>query len=297
LTRDDWIKSLMFVVPVIVIIGVLATGRSPAAAGLWAAAAGVVMGFINPVVRKRPQVFIDAIAKGGEQCARIMVAVAAIGIIVGVMNLTGLGIRFSNMVLAFAGTNLFFALVLMALASLVLGMGLPTIPAYVIIVIVMGGAIEKLGVPKMLVHLFVVYYGVLSAITPPVAIAAYAAAPIAKSNPMATAIQAIKLSSVGFIIPFVLIYNPSLSLVYNFEVLPFISVLFRLSLAIWLFTTALGGVDREPLAGYSRVLRLILGVVILLDYIEIQAIGVILSLVLLYIEAKRAKGDRDLLPT
>ena len=127
-----------------------------------------------------------------------MVAVAAIGIIVGVMNLTGLGIRFSNMVLAFAGTNLFVALVLMALASLVLGMGLPTIPAYVIIVIIMGGAIEQLGVPKMLVHLFVVYFGVLSAITPPVAIAAYAAAPIAESNPMSTAVQAIKLSIVGF---------------------------------------------------------------------------------------------------
>jgi TRAP-type uncharacterized transport system fused permease subunit len=159
LMREDWIKSLMFFVPVVVIIGVLITGRSPAAAGLWATVAGVVMGFINPVVRKRPQIFFVALAKGGEQCARIMVAVAAIGIIVGVMNLTGLGIRFSNMVLAFAGTNLFFALLLMALASLVLGMGLPTIPAYVIIVIIMGGAIEKLGVPKMLVHLFVVYFG------------------------------------------------------------------------------------------------------------------------------------------
>ena len=297
LTRDDWIKSLMFVVPVIVIIGVLATGRSPAAAGLWAAVAGVVMGFINPVVRKRPQVFIDAIAKGGEQCARIMVAVAAIGIIVGVMNLTGLGIRFSNMVLAFAGTNLFFALVLMALASLVLGMGLPTIPAYVIIVIIMGGAIEQLGVPKMLVHLFVVYFGVLSAITPPVAIAAYAAAPIAGANPMSVAVQAIRLSFVGFIIPFVLIYNPSLSLVYNFEILPFISILFRLSLAIWLFTTSLGGVDRERLKGYSRILRMALGILVLLDFIEIQAIAVVAAIVLLYIEAKRANGKPNILPT
>ena len=290
LTREDWIKSLMFFVPVIVIIGVLVTGRSPASAGLWATVAGVVMGFINPIVRKRPQIFIDALAKGGEQCARIMVAVAAIGIIVGVMNLTGLGIRFSNMVLAFAGTNLFFALVLMALASLVLGMGLPTIPAYVIIVIIMGGAIEKLGVPKMLVHLFVVYFGVLSAITPPVAIAAYAAAPIAKANPMNTAMQALKLSSVGFMIPFVLIYNPSLSLVYNFEVIAFVSVVIRLALAIWLVTTALGGVDRAPLPVYSRILRITLGVVILLTYIEVQIAGFIASLILLYVDSKRAKS-------
>ena len=289
LTREDWIKSLMFFVPVIVIIGVLVTGRSPASAGLWATVAGVVMGFINPVVRKRPQIFIGALSKGGEQCARIMVAVAAIGIIVGVMNLTGLGIRFSNMVLAFAGTNLFFALLLMALASLVLGMGLPTIPAYVIIIIIMGGAIEKLGVPKILVHLFVVYFGVLSAITPPVAIAAYAAAPIANSNPMSTAIQAIRLSFVGFIIPFVLIYNPSLSLVYDFEIVAFISVVIRLALAIWLMTTALGGVDRAPLPLYSRILRLALGVIILLNFVEVQIAGVIASLILLYVEYKRAK--------
>ncbi|MEE2999765.1 MAG: TRAP transporter fused permease subunit [Pseudomonadota bacterium] len=289
LNKEDWIRSLMFFVPVVVIIGVLITGRSPASAGLWATVAGVIMGFINPVIRKRPQIFIDALSKGGEQCARIMVAVAAIGIIVGIMNLTGLGIRFSNMVLAFAGTNLFFALVLMALASLVLGMGLPTIPAYVIIVIIMGGAIEKLGVPKMLVHLFVVYFGVLSAITPPVAIAAYAAAPIAKSNPMNTAMQALKLSFVGFMIPFVLIYNPSLSLVYNFEVVAFISVVIRLSLAIWLVTTALGGVDRSPLPAYSRILRLSLGVIILLTYIEAQIGGVIAAIILLYVEAKRAK--------
>ena len=289
LTREDWIKSLMFFVPVIVIIAVLVSGRSPAAAGLWATVAGVIMGFINPEVRKKPQIFIDALSKGGEQCARIMVAVAAIGIIVGIMNLTGLGIRFSNMVLAFAGTNLFFALVLMALASLVLGMGLPTIPAYVIIVIIMGGAIEKLGVPKMLVHLFVVYFGVLSAITPPVAIAAYAAAPIAKANPMNTAIQALKLSSVGFMIPFVLIYNPSLSLVYEFEIFAFLSVIFRLALAIWLVTTAMGGVDRAPLPAYSRVLRIALGITVLLTYVEAQIGGIIAALILLYVDSKRKK--------
>ena len=251
------------------------------------------MGFINPVIRKKPQIFMHALVKGGEQCARIMVAVAAIGIIVGVMNLTGLGIRFSNMVLAFAGTNLFVALVLMALASLVLGMGLPTIPAYVIIVIIMGGAIEQLGVPKMLVHLFVVYFGVLSAITPPVAIAAYAAAPIADSNPMSTAIQAIKLSIVGFIIPFVLIYNPSLSLVYDFNIVDFVSVVIRLSLAIWLITTALGGVDRASLPLYSRLLRLVLAITMLLTFIEAQIFAVVAAILLLYLDGVNAKNIKN----
>jgi TRAP-type uncharacterized transport system fused permease subunit len=251
------------------------------------------MGLImNPEVRRRPQIYLQALAKGGEQCGRIMVAVAAIGIIVGVMNLTGLGIRFSNMVLAFAGTDLFFALFLLALASLVLGMGLPTIPAYVIIVIIMGPAIEKLGIPVMLVHLFVLYYGVLSAITPPVAIAAYAAAPIAQANPMTTALQALKLSFVGFIVPFVFIYNPSLSLVMGFELLPFIWVVLRLAFAIWLMTTGLGGIDRAPLTWYSRVARLALGVMVLTTWIEIQLAAAVIGLGLLVFEHRRAKSAR-----
>lgn len=291
-SREDWKLSLMFVIPILVIIGVLITGRSPAMAGLWATVIGAALGFMNAEVRKRPQIYLEALAKGGEQCGRIMVAVAAIGIIVGVMNLTGLGIRFSNLILSFAGDNLFFAMLLVALASMILGMGLPTIPAYLIIVLIMGEAMEKLGVPKILVHLFVLYYGVLSAITPPVAIAAYAAAPIAESNPMTTAVQALKLSFVGFIVPFVFIYNPSLSLVVEFEIVAFIWVVLRLALAIWLMTTALGGVDRGPLPIWSRLLRFALGVGVLLIYTEVQIAAAVAGLGLLVLESRRAKAAR-----
>ena len=289
---DDWKLSLMFLVPILVIIGVLLTGRSPAMAGLWATIVGAGLGLINSQVRKRPQIYLEALAKGGEQCGRILVAVAAIGIIVGVMHLTGLGIRFSNMVLSFAGANLFFAMVLVALASIVLGMGLPTIPAYLIIVLVMGEAMENLGVPKILVHLFVLYYGVLSAIIPPVAIAAYAAAPIAKSNPMTTALQALKLSFVGFIVPFVFIYNPSLSLVVGFEIIPFIWVVLRLGLAIWLITTALGGVDRTLLPMWSRILRSAIGISLLLNITEIQVGAAVAGLTLLFVECRWTKSRR-----
>ncbi len=288
-SRRDWWQSLMFLVPILVIIGVLISGRSPAMAGLWATGVGALLGVMNPEVRRKPQVYLAALVRGGEQCGRIMVAVAAIGIIVGIMNLTGLGIRFSNMILAFAGSELFFALLLVAGASMILGMGLPTIPAYLIIVLIMGQAIENLGVPKILVHLFVLYYGVLSAITPPVAIAAYAAAPIAGANPMSTALQALKLSFVGFIVPFVFVYNPSLSLVVGFEVWPFLWVVTRLVLAIWMITTALGGIDRAPLPYWSRAARLILGVGTLVTATEIQVAAFVLSFLLLYTDSRRAK--------
>jgi TRAP-type uncharacterized transport system fused permease subunit len=124
-----------------------------------------------------------------------------------------------------------------------------------------------------------------------VAIAAYAAAPIAQANPLLTAFQALRLSFVGFIIPFVLIYNPSLSLVFEFEIIAFISVLIRLSLAIWLMTTSLGGVDRDRLSIISRVLRMALGITVLLNFIEVQVIGVIAALALLYLDAQKAKKE------
>lgn len=291
-SRRDWRMSAMFAVPILVIIAVLLTGRSPAMAGLWATVVGAALGAMNPEVRRRPSVYLAALAKGGEQCGRIMVAVAAIGIIVGVMNLTGLGIRFSNMILAFAGSHLFLAMVLVAAASMILGMGLPTIPAYLIIVLIMGQALENLGVPKILVHLFVLYYGVLSAITPPVAIAAYAAAPIAGANPMTTGMQALKLSFVGFVVPFVFVYNPSLSLVVGFEIVPFLWVSARLALAIWLMTTALGGVDRAPLPAWSRAARAALGFAVLIGIVWVQAAAAAAALALLFVDFRRAKAAK-----
>ena len=173
------------------------------------------------------------------------------------------------------------ALVLAMVACLILGMGLPTLPAYLIIVLVMGPAITKLGIPALLVHLFVLYYGVLSNITPPVAIAAYAAAPIAGANPMMTGLQAIRIAAVGFIIPFVLIYNPSLSLVIGFEWLPFIWIMVRLPVASWLIATAFSGYDSTRVSGLERGLRIICGFALLWSEIAVAAIAFAIGLVLL----------------
>ena len=260
LSRQDIFLSTIFVVPILVIVFVLVAGRSAAMAGFWATIAGALLGFLNPDFRRRPGKLFVALVRGGEQCAKIMVAVAAVGIVIGAVNQTGLGLRFSLMVLALASDSLFLALVLTALACLVLGMGLPTLPAYLIIVLILGSAIEKLGVPILIVHLFVLYFGVMSNITPPVAMAAYAAAPISGSQPMRTALVALRLALVGFIIPFVLVYNPSLSLVVEFDPGEFVWVCLRLGLAIWLLTTAMAGTDARALHPLSRLVRIVAGV-------------------------------------
>lgn len=277
LDRRDWLHSLMFIIPIAVILGVLIAGRSAAMAGFWATLVAVAVGFLNPELRRAPDRLVPTLARAGEAGARIMVAVAMIGILIGAMNMTGLGIRFSMLVLSFAGDSLFVALVLLALGCLVLGMGMPTVPAYLIIVLVMGPAIQDLGVPILHTHLFVVYFGVLSSITPPVAIAAYAAAPISGGNPMTTAVVAVRLAAIGFIIPFVLVYNPSLVLVEGFEWGAFLWVTARLGLAIWLFATGFGGVERRPLGPVSRAARLASGVAMLVPGLPWETAGFILG--------------------
>lgn len=151
------------------------------------------------------------------------------GIVIGVMNLTGVGIRFASLIQGLSQGDLAISLILMAIACLILGMGMPTVPAYLVIVLVMGPALQKLGVATIPTHMFVLYFGVLSAVTPPVALAAFAAAPIAGARPMRTAIEAVRLAAPGFIIPFAFVYHPALLLVGDEG---YIEIIYSIFLAI-----------------------------------------------------------------
>jgi TRAP-type uncharacterized transport system fused permease subunit len=144
-------------------------------------------------------------------------------------------------------------------------MGLPTLPAYLIIVLIMGPAVVKLGLSVLTVHMFVLYFGVLSSVTPPVALAAYAAAPIAGARPLETAMQALRISLVGFLIPFVFAFNPSLLIVESFELGAFAWVIVRLLAAVWMIATAFAGYDMRGRLGIAvRIARLAAGIVVLL---------------------------------
>jgi TRAP transporter 4TM/12TM fusion protein len=274
LVRSDWTRAQLFLIPIVVIVGVLALGRSPAMAGFWAVLAALGTGLFNPAFRGHPRRFVTALVRGGLAGARIMAALGVIGMIIAMMNMTGLGLRFSNLVLSFGDGSLLVSLLLTMAGCLVLGMGMPTVPAYLIIVLVMGPAIRELGVSVLLLHLFVLYFGVLSSITPPVAIAAYAAAPIAESNPFNTALVAVRISLIGFVIPFVFVYNPSLVLVdAYFSPAGLAWVLVRLTLTIWMFSTAFAGVESAPLHPLARVLRLAAGVAMVAPLWEPQLAG------------------------
>jgi len=132
--------------------------------------------------------------------------------------------------------------------ALKLGMGMPTLAAYLIIVLVMGPAMQALGVSMLTAHRFVFYYGVASSLTPPAAIAAYAAAPIAGANPLITAFMSFRLGMAKFVIPFVFAFYPTILIIEEFQLMWFVWIVLRTCFCIWLFSTAFSGYDRRALS-------------------------------------------------
>ena len=264
-------------------------------AGFVALIVAIVVGLaMDDGLRRRPWRLLKSLASGGYQAARIMVAVGAIGIILGVVNETGVAIGFASLLQSVGGDSLFLGLVLAMIGSLVLGMGLPTLPAYLIIVLIMGPAIIKLGLSVLTVHMFVLYFGVLSSVTPPVALAAYAAAPIAGSRPLETAMQSLRLSLVAFLIPFVFAFNPSLLIVETFDASAFVWVIARLIAAVWMIATAFAGYDTRGRVGpVFRIARLGAGFVVLFPDPMLE-IGGFAACAALYVfdRFRRTPGER-----
>ncbi|MBQ7585495.1 MAG: TRAP transporter permease [Desulfovibrionaceae bacterium] len=154
-----------------------------------------------------------ALEKGGRLALGVAAACACTGFVVGTVTLTGVGLKLANAILALAADNFALTLFFTMLSSIILGMGLPTTAKYIVLATIAAPAIEHFGVPKLAAHLFIMYFGILADLTPPVALAAYAAAGIAKSEPNATGFMAVKLAAAGFLIPYVFCYDPGLLMI------------------------------------------------------------------------------------
>ncbi|MFD1254616.1 Sialic acid TRAP transporter permease protein SiaT [Devosia equisanguinis] len=154
----------------------------------------------------------DALAQGARNALPVGVACAVVGLVIGTLTLTGIASTFISAIISIGENNLFLSLVLTMLTCLVLGMGIPTIPNYIITSSLAGPALLELGVPLLVSHMFVFYFGIMADLTPPVALACFAAAPIAKSSGLKISLNAVKLAAAGFVIPFMAVYTPSLML-------------------------------------------------------------------------------------
>ena len=289
ITVRDWINSILFIVPIFLVIFSLLFGSSTSRAGFYAVISILVLSFINPEIRKNPIKLLNSVIKGGTQGAKLLIAIVVISMLVGAIDSTGIGIKLASFMNELRGDSLFLSLTLAMIGALVLGMGMPTLPAYLIIIVVMGPALQNLGVSVLIAHLFVFYYGVASSLTPPVALAAYAAAPIAGSNPIITSLMAFRLGIAKFIIPFAFAYYPCLLIIEDFSWLEFISIVPRLLISIWFINSALAKFDFTKLSWIEVILRLSVGFGILFMDVRIQIICLILGSVLLVWDFLRHK--------
>lgn len=173
----------------------------------------IIIASLRKTTRMSFKDIFDGLALGAQQALSVMIACAVVGIIIGVVSLTSFGAIMTSAIAGLGGGSLFLTLFFTMIASMVLGMGLPSIPAYIITATMAAPALAEFGVPILLAHMFVFYFGIFANVTPPVALAAFAGAGIADGDPMRTGFQALKLSLAGFLIPFIFIYEPAMLLV------------------------------------------------------------------------------------
>ena len=234
------LKRGHLVLPIALLIGMLLAGYSVFRAGAVGIVAAIVASWLSGRVdRMGPGAVFDTLSISAREAVQLMAICACAGIIVGVIALTGIGGRFSNMVLAIAGESRFLALVFAMLITLVLGMGMPTTAAYAVAASVVAPGLAQLGVPALTAHLFIFYYAVISAITPPVALASFAAAGMANADPWKTSLIALKLGLATFIVPFMFFFGPELLMRGEWPAI--LQVLVTTSLGVWVLAASTEG--------------------------------------------------------
>jgi TRAP transporter 4TM/12TM fusion protein len=203
------LRQVYLFIPIIILIYALFAGYSVIRAGTLATMAAAVVSWLTPY-RMGPRSIGKAFEIAGVMSIQIIAVCACAGIIVGVISLTGVGARFSSLLLGIADTSQLLALFFAMCISILLGMGMPTTAAYAVAASVVAPGLVQLGIPNLTAHFFVFYFAVLSAITPPVALASYAAAGISGANPMETSVTSFKIGIAAFIVPFMFFYNGAL---------------------------------------------------------------------------------------
>lgn len=246
--RSGWHLMLALVVLVVLLI----MGRTVTLAAFWAIIALFALSFVNRATRMSPVDLLSALESGVRSAMPVSIACACAGIIIGCTFTSGLGLKFTNSVIDMSGGYLLALLVLTALAAIVLGMGITTTAVYITVAALIVPALIEIGVNPMAAHLFAFYFGVVSSITPPVALASFAAAAIAGTPPMATAVESARVGIAKYLVPFIFVYNPSLL----FEGPLWLTIYSTATafVGVWMLSIALEGWLRRALSGPVRLL-------------------------------------------
>ncbi|MGV2940867.1 TRAP transporter permease [Mesobacillus sp. LC4] len=260
--RKEVLKKIYLLLPILIVILLMVSGMSIMRAALWSILSTIIVSAFSKETRIGFKDAIDALVDGARTALGVAAATAAAGIIVGVVTKTGLGLKLANGLLDLSGGYLIPTLMFTMLAAIVLGMGSPTTANYVITSTIAAPAIILLGIPDLSAHLFVFYFGIIADITPPVALAAFAAAGVSGGEPLRTGVNSAKLAIAAFIIPYMFVLSPELLMIDT-----------TWTYLIWVVFTAISGMLAigagiigywlRKLFWWERVLGLVAGIMLI----------------------------------
>ncbi|MBP2078867.1 TRAP transporter permease [Oceanobacillus polygoni] len=292
--KELMLRNGYMLLPLIVIIGTIMVGFTPQRAALM----GILTAFLVSLVRKDTRMNFKKVIRVLEEGARValpvIAAVGTAGIIAGVVSITGLGAKFAASIIALSGGILFFSLIFTMVACIILGMGLPTTANYVVTATIAAPVlINDFGVLPIAAHMFVFYFGIVADITPPVCLAAYAGAGIARANPFKSGVTAVKLAIAAFIIPYIFIYNPIL-LLQDITPVSLIISLMTAIIGMTAVSSAVIGFFIRKSYSWERLILFIAGVMLIVPDLIISLIGLLLLLGVWYIQKQRKNDSGEM---
>lgn len=229
-TRELLKDSGYLLAPLVVLFGMVMLQYSPRYAALLSLALLLALNLLQPRHRLSFRALVNALIDGMTSVAPVAVAVAVAGIVVGVVEVTGLGLNLTTIMAKAAENSLLLLLILTMISSIVLGMGLPTVACYIILALIIAPVMVRLGVPPLAAHMFVFYFGTLSAITPPVALGSFTAAGIAGASPLQTSVTSLRIALPAFLMPYIFVFQPGL--LFQGDVLGLLVPLLNVSIAV-----------------------------------------------------------------
>jgi TRAP transporter 4TM/12TM fusion protein len=277
-------------IPLIVIVYLLVTGYTPTRAALAAIALSLICSCLRKNTRIGFKDVIDGLIAGSKGVLGVLIACATAGIIIGVVTKTGVGLKMATALLDLAGGRLLPAMFFTMVTSLVLGMGVPTTANYVITSTIAAPALVQMHVPVLAAHMFAFYFGIIADVTPPVALAAYAGAGIAGSNPMKTGVVAAKLSIAAFIIPYIFVLSPEL-LMINGTPFTIATAAVTAIIGMWGLSIAMIGYCIRKTNTIQRILFFVGGLLLIDPGFTTDLIGIVVLVAMYMWQKMQNKSD------
>lgn len=277
-------------IPLVVIVYLLVTGFTPMRAALVAIVLSIVASALRKNTRMKPIEIVHGLETGARNVLGVVIACAAAGIIIGVVTKTGVGLKLASGLLALSGGYLLPTMFFTMIASLILGMGVPTTANYVITSTIAAPALIQMGVPVLAAHMFVFYFGIIADVTPPVALAAYAASGISGGKPLLTGLNASKLAIAAFIIPYIFVLSPELLMINATAVTLVFAVVTALLGMVGVSSSMIGFLVTKN-SKWERLLLFISGILMIIPGLATDIPGIALFAVIALFQKKRAKNQ------